>query len=281
MPDFFYAYYMLIMKRVLLVILLALSASIYAGAHDIIVKCNGEEIKALVVEVNPTSVKFKRMDNPNGPVYVCDLKDIQSIKYENGMVETYNEPAPEQPRYYAERYDVRYRDIKGWYNPRNYVSSSDEPYSPFLAGISSWIIPGLGQCIDGEWGRGIGIIAANIGFATLEATGLSLAFFYSQPVKIYDTDYGRSYPYSIRSYNDELALLCIGCTLLTAAVHTGMNIWNIFDAVNIAKVKNMYYMDASQNTAAFDLHLEPQLTMTPSNGYGLQPTAGFKLSVSF
>ena len=266
------------MRKLFLIVLLAVSASIYANAHDVIVKRDGERIQAMVMEVNATSVKFKRMDNPNGPVYICNLSDVQSIAYENGKVETYGEQSREQERYYADYNDVRYRDIKGWYNPRDYESYSGEPYSPILSGLSSWIIPGLGQCFDGEWCRGLGIMAANLGFATVEFAGLSLAYYYGQPVH-YTYDYND--PIAIGAKDPLRSLVCVGGTLLVATCHAAFNIWNIFDAVNIAKVKNLYYQDASRNTASFNLHFEPELAFSPSFGNSLEPVAGLKLSVCF
>lgn len=266
------------MKRLFLIVLLAVSASIYADAHDVIVKRNGEKIQAMVMEVNTSSVKYKRMDNPNGPVYICNLSDIQSIAYENGVVEKYGEQAREQQRYYTNYNNVRYRDIKGWYNPREYESYAGEPFSPILSGLGSWFIPGLGQCFDGEWGRGIGIMAANVGFAVAELAGLSLTYYYGQPLHYtYDFDA----PFSIGAYDPVRSALSFGGTLLVATCHVAFNIWNIFDAVNIAKVKNLYYLDASRNSASLNFHFEPELAFSPSSGCRLEPVAGLKLSVSF
>ena len=45
------------MKKFLLVCMFVLAASLYAGAHDVILKLNGESIKALVIEVGPQSLR--------------------------------------------------------------------------------------------------------------------------------------------------------------------------------------------------------------------------------
>lgn len=267
------------MKRLLLILLLVVGSSVYAAAHDVILKLNGESIKALVIEVGETSVKFKRMDNPNGPVYVCSLSEIQSITYENGKVEEYNAPSPVDQVYYVDDYNVRYRDIKDMYSPRDYVSRAGDYYSPAVAGVTSWLIPGLGQCIDGEWGRGLGIVAANCGFVALEFTEAALMYYYSAPVKYYSDAPGG---YSIRSSSTAGTAICLGCAVVTALSHFAFNIWNICDAVNIAKVKNMYFQDRAGGAASLDIHLEPQLAMYPAPGAsGFQPAAGLRLSVSF
>ena len=140
------------MKKLALLTVLLLVAAVKANADDIITKTNGEQIKAKVLEVGDNTVKFMRLDNPNGPTYFLNFSEIQSIAYENGFVENYSEPAPEPQHYYAERHDISYRDIANIYNPRAYVEQFDDPYSPAGAGVASFFIPGLGQCIDGEWG---------------------------------------------------------------------------------------------------------------------------------
>lgn len=258
------------MKKFILISVLLCAASYIAGADDIITKINGDQIRAKILEVGDNSVKFKRMDNPNGPVYNLTYAEIQSIQYENGVVEKYSEPAPEvfeQPHYTADRYEVRYRDINSIYNPRSYRENIDDPYTPAVSGIASFFIPGLGQCIDGEWGRGLGIFAANIGFNVLEAAEISFLFHSAARGSSYYKQYQQS---SLSADAAVGASLC--AAILTVSAHCVFNIWNICDAVNIAKVKNMYYQD---------LRMAPQLSFTPSTGSGLQPTAGLSLTLSF
>ncbi|MBQ9463345.1 MAG: hypothetical protein IJU68_06775 [Bacteroidales bacterium] len=266
------------MKKLLLTVILALSATVFANAHDVIVKLNGEQIKAMVMEVSDTTVKFKRMDDPNGPVYVLKTSDIQHISYESGRVEIYNEapPAPNEQKIYAERYDVRYRDIKHMYRPSDYARRVGDPYDPTINGVASFFLPGLGQCIDGEWGRGIGIFAANIGFTLLECAEASLMFYSGAEGASYYKNYG-----TVSSRPNITMGASLFAAIVTASAHLAFNIWNICDAVNIAKVKNLYYQDAYSNSAALDIHLEPQLAFSPVSGNSLQPTAGLKLSVCF
>lgn len=255
------------MKKLLISTVLLLLAAYTAGADDIITKINGEQIRAKVMEIGDDSVKFKRMDNPNGPVYVLNQSEIQSIEYENGVVEEYSKPAPEPEVYFADRYDVRYRDIAGIYKPEQYQEQTDDPYPVLLSGMASFLIPGLGQCIDGEWGRGFGIMAANIGFGLLELTEASIMFYSAADSSSYYRDNELSYAKANALFG---ASFC--AALLTMTARCAFNIWNIFDAVNIAKAKNMYYRDLS---------IQPNLAFTPSSGMGLQPTAGIGLKLSF
>lgn len=255
------------MKKFFLVALILCVASYIAGADDIITKVNGEQIKAKVTEIGDDTVKFKRMDNPNGPVYSLFFSEIHTIQYESGLVEKFSDPAPEEPRHYADSYDVRYRDIVSKYNPRAYQEGSDDPYVPAVAGVASFFIPGLGQCIDGEWGRGLGIFAANLGFGILETAEASMMFYAATQ----DASYYKRYSASSMSSGTLMgASMC--AAILTASAHLVFNIWNICDAVNIAKVKNMYYQD---------INMAPKLALSPSFGNGLQPAAGLSLTLSF
>ncbi len=56
-------------------------------AQDMIVKKDGTIIKAKVTEVNEESVKYKKADNPDGPLYSISKENITAINYANGDVE--------------------------------------------------------------------------------------------------------------------------------------------------------------------------------------------------
>jgi len=51
---------------------------------DIIILKNGQEIKAKVLEVGTTEIKYKMCDNLNGPTFSKSKSDIFMIKYPNG-----------------------------------------------------------------------------------------------------------------------------------------------------------------------------------------------------
>ena len=79
------------MKKFALIVILAVASCLSAKAQDIIKFRNGEEVKAKVVEVTSYEIRYKRIDNPNGPVYIDSVRDIASITYENGIVERIDE----------------------------------------------------------------------------------------------------------------------------------------------------------------------------------------------
>jgi hypothetical protein len=82
------------MKKLLL-ILAAISTGFYSQAQDILTKKSGEEILVKVVEISPELVKYKRFDNPDGPLISVQKHEVSGIKYQNGMTEKFDSaPVP-------------------------------------------------------------------------------------------------------------------------------------------------------------------------------------------
>ncbi len=78
------------MKQLFLSLLLALAFVFQLAAQDNIVLKSGEEIKAKVEEVGLTEIKYKRTDNPTGPVYTVSKNDVLLINYQNGTKDVFN-----------------------------------------------------------------------------------------------------------------------------------------------------------------------------------------------
>lgn len=70
--------------KILLFIIPFLFTGVFAFCQDIIFKRNGDEIKAKVIEVTTTEVKYKKFTMPAGPTYSLLKSDIFMIKYPNG-----------------------------------------------------------------------------------------------------------------------------------------------------------------------------------------------------
>ncbi|WP_375418880.1 hypothetical protein [uncultured Hymenobacter sp.] len=80
------------MIRALLFLLLALFSGAAAHAQavltkDVLTKANGEELSVKVVEITPYEIKYKRADNPDGPLIVLRRSDVFMIRYANGLKE--------------------------------------------------------------------------------------------------------------------------------------------------------------------------------------------------
>lgn len=85
------------MKRHLYFLLLALLPSLAARAQDVLTKTNGDAIQAKILEITPLEVRYKRTDNPDGPLIVVRRNDVFMIKYANGTQELLNPAAAGSP----------------------------------------------------------------------------------------------------------------------------------------------------------------------------------------
>lgn len=70
------------MKTLFIPMLLLVSAGVHA--QDLIVKSNGDEIKAKVISVEESKVTYKKWANKTGPTYTIGTDKIFMIKYMNG-----------------------------------------------------------------------------------------------------------------------------------------------------------------------------------------------------
>ena len=247
------------MKKLILLSVL-LCASLSAWGQDLITKKDGSDIEAKILEVTPTEIKYKKFSNLEGPIFTLPVKDILIVRYENGE----NEIFTTQPVVLNTDKEVvpgmRYQDYKGLYDSSRYMKQPNDPYSPFWAGFASFIIPGLGEAITGEWGRAAGFFFSNLGIA------LSQSLIVNDAV--------------IREGGYAYDHLPAGYWILMAG-RVGLNIWSICDSVKIAKIKDMYYQDMQAQRAALDIRLDPFFAYTPAGGSQLQPVTGFSLRLSF
>ncbi len=76
------------MKYILLFILFICSSNIIK-AQDTLSTRYGESILVKVIEVGTSEVKYKKLDNLNGPVFSMLKSDLLMIKYANGTSEDY------------------------------------------------------------------------------------------------------------------------------------------------------------------------------------------------
>lgn len=79
------------MRPFLLLLLFTLLAPL-AHAQDLLTKRNGDEVAVKVVEITPAEVKYRRADNPKGPLISMWRTDVFMIRYANGTKEVLNAP---------------------------------------------------------------------------------------------------------------------------------------------------------------------------------------------
>ncbi|MBP5677415.1 MAG: hypothetical protein J6W88_02830 [Bacteroidales bacterium] len=251
------------MKRLFLLLSVLILMFFSTSAQDLITLKNGTDIKAKVLEVNPTDVTYKLYTNPDGPTYKILRSDILLIRYENGTNEVFDDnshsPTNNHPNVVP---GMRYSEYCHLYDAHMYIQQPGDPYSRGWAGVASFFIPGLGECVAGEWGRGLCVCAVNVGLYLLMQSQVENATssVYSG-IDVYD--YSSMY----------WVLFC---------ARLGLNIWSIWDAVHVAKIKNMYNQDLRGVLSYTEMHIEPFLTFAPdASSNRFQPAAGLSLSLSF
>lgn len=71
-----------------LVCLLILTSPILLISQDTLYMKNGVKIPSKILEVTPTEVKYKKVENIDGPTFTTHGSDISLIKYKNGSIDT-------------------------------------------------------------------------------------------------------------------------------------------------------------------------------------------------
>ncbi|HLP19950.1 MAG TPA: hypothetical protein VK174_06595, partial [Chitinophagales bacterium] len=64
------------MKKIITLLFAAMAFANVIVAQDNIILRTGDEINAKVQEVGLTDIKYKRTDNPNGPLYTILKRDV-------------------------------------------------------------------------------------------------------------------------------------------------------------------------------------------------------------
>ena len=87
------------------VLLLAISvvAAIGVYAQDVIVTRDAQRIEAKILEVSSSEIKYKELDNLDGPTFIIEASEISSVIYSNGKVVLYNQSAQSEPQKAAEQ----------------------------------------------------------------------------------------------------------------------------------------------------------------------------------
>lgn len=80
----------MISKRFFVMLALAVCC-LSALAQDVLVKKDGSSLLGRVEEVTETEVKYRKVDNPDGPLYTIKVADLMRINYENGQSDVFSQ----------------------------------------------------------------------------------------------------------------------------------------------------------------------------------------------
>lgn len=138
----------------------------------------------------------------------------------------------------------QYKVNKNKYSTKEYTYTISDPYHPFLCGLASYFIPGLGQIIAGENQRGLTFLGAYLGGSVITVSGMIM------------------YPLNqqVSAKND---LMAVNLIISGLTISLGSYIWSIIDAVRVAKINNMAYRD--KKTSSDNIKLYPFLGSVSSD----------------
>lgn len=248
------------MKHLLFLFAFWLLMLVPANAQDLIEKKSGDVIECKIVSSNGDKVRFFMNHDPNY-AYSLNKSEIQMIRYSSGEVVSVNTPSQcsalkmenGTQKMAADMSIVpymSYRQLRRIYDFREYERSYMDRFNPGWVGLASFLLPGLGECICDEWGRGLGKF---FGVAACSTAGTLFLTSY--------TGTG------------------IACATIFYAAALSLDIWSIIDARRISKVRNMYESDMREKYA-FDLNLFPSVNCARF-GNKTQPTVGLTLAMRF
>ena len=167
---------------------------------------------------------------------------------------------------------VRYSEIKGNYNPKEYVKQATDPYHVGWYEATSFFIPGIGQLLSGETWRGLAFIG---GEAILISVIKTAAENVAEVAITNESGF-------LTGYTDPKVGKRNMAVMLTAlGIDLGLSIWSSIDARNVARVKNMYYQDLINGKKPVELSFAPKVSLTPDPFGGLQPCAGVSMQLTF
>lgn len=234
------------------------------SAQDVITMKNGEDVLAKVLEIDAENVKYRMFGEPDGAIYTTPKSQVLLIRHESGRNEVFDSASAQNYRYGACEEPaagivpgMKYKELKNIYNYEDWYSGRGDKYNPTLMGLCSFLIPGLGQMISGEVGRGFAWLGGAVGCYFL--SGLTMAM-------------GVAAMYGDNGVAGTLLMLTGPAAMLT------VDVCAIVDACRVAKVKSMYAQDLRKMNYTINLHPSIDCIVMPN---GIQPTAGLTLAMNF
>ena len=161
--------------------------------------------------------------------------------------------------------DAQYRINKIMYDYHDFSYVKGDPYRPAIAGFSSLLVPGTGQIMCGEVGRGIAILGGFIGSGAITVAGFGY-FMGSFP----KTEQG-----TVKA-GQTLAGLGIATAGFFCFIYT--DIWSAVDASRVAKVNDRAFR-YRKNTSGI-INIQPYLN-TSNYVINEKIPVGLSLKITF
>lgn len=207
-----------------LIILLSFFTGILFS-QDIIIKKTGDEIEAIVQEIGPDEIKYKKFSNSNGPTYIINKQEVFMIKYENGTKDVFKKGADTKgdSKHKTESAEKNIesellRVKNGFFSFSYYQGGSKVSKARFVRALKSDV-----EAYSYYSGYGTNRIAANA-FSGLSFIGALIAVYYSRIddresaiitavaslisgviARVFDNKASRNLELAVLTYNQNLA----------------------------------------------------------------------------
>ncbi|MCB9191056.1 MAG: hypothetical protein H6603_00375 [Flavobacteriales bacterium] len=129
------------MKNTVLLFAIAILSISQSFAQDRLFFLNGDETDVKITEVSSSEVKYKRMDNLEGPTFSTLKTELFMIKYANGdkeMMATQTAEPVTQPAVVETEQEYKTEDATGSSDLGSAVLVTDEPATPAVSNVDKW-----------------------------------------------------------------------------------------------------------------------------------------------
>lgn len=155
---------------------------------------------------------------------------------------------------------MKFKEYNKLYVTSDYQHMPGDPYRPWVAGLTSFFIPGLGQMICGEVGRGFIFFGSTLGAAIISSVCSGLA---------------------VQKSGDVSTILNVTSLAFSVGILV-VDIYSIIDAIKVAKIKNMYIQDLKEMSySSIDMKLYPSIKYIQDVESNLQPAVGITFALNF
>jgi hypothetical protein len=81
-----------------ILIVLAMMGTQALMSQDVIFLHSGEEIRGRVMEIGVSTISYKKLEKPDGPVYKIEKEKVAMIRYKDGSEETFTSAETGKPK---------------------------------------------------------------------------------------------------------------------------------------------------------------------------------------
>jgi hypothetical protein len=145
--------------------------------------------------------------------------------------------------------NAQYAVNKTKYDYRTYEYEAEDPYRPVVAGLSSFLFPGLGQMISGEFDRGLNFLGGYVGCLGIYF-GYTLIKSSMEGMFLFSTGSSGVYVLLGEAVDSKPELEPLILLVLGLAV---VDIWAVVDAIRVAKVNNLAWRDKHKTGVKIDI----------------------------